>query len=93
MIVPLRAASSMSNRVSPGYPAVGYGFIPGFTSPALTYDYVETVVFQVQGLTGTLYTVSYNSNGFVFQYLERFCQWKFFSGYYVFFYSPKLIEP
>lgn len=53
-----------------GYPAVGYGFIPGFTSPALTYDYVETVVFQVQGLTGTLYTVSYNSNGFVFQYLE-----------------------
>ena len=58
-------------------PAVRYGFVPAFGIFPLTYNHIETVVPQVQGLSGSLDTVSEDRNSLVFQHFPCFFKRKF----------------
>ncbi len=54
------------------YPTIGYSFLPSFTTFALPYDHIKSIIAQVQRLARTLYTVTDNGNNLIFQYFTRF---------------------
>ena len=70
-------------------PAVCYCFIICF-SRTLTNDNIETVITQVQCLTGTLYTITDYSDCFIFQYFTSLFQRKFVTDYYIFNSTAKI---
>ena len=59
-------------------------------SLALTNDYIETVITQVQCLSRTLYAITDYSDCFIFQYFTSFFQWKFITDNYIFYSSAKI---
>ena len=79
MIVPRLQASSIEKRVSPGNPAVGYSFLVSLAF-ALAYDYVETVVAEIESLTGALDTIADDCDGFVLEDFTCFFEGEFFAG-------------
>ena len=71
------------------HPAVGHGLVKGLAL-ALANDDVETVVFQVQGLSGALYAIADDGDNFVLEHLAGMFQRKFFPGDDMFVHSAKI---
>ena len=63
-----------------GNPAVGNGLVPRLALLALTHDYLETVVTQVECLPGALNAISDDRYGLVLQYFSRFFKCKLVAG-------------
>ena len=74
MIVARSAASSMPKSVVPARGAF-----------ALAHDDPESVVAQVERLSGALHAVADDGDGLVLECFERFFQRKFLAGYDVLF--------
>ena len=56
----------------------------------LANDYIETVVSEVQCLSGPLNAIADDGDRLILQYFLGFLQRKFFSGGYVFFCTTKI---
>ena len=48
------------------HPTVSYRFLPSLTTFTLSDNHVETIITQIQWLTGALYTITDYSNCFIF---------------------------
>jgi len=71
-------------------PAVGNGFVPRLRIFTLADDHVESVIFQIQRLSGALNAVSDHCDGFVLQHFERFAQGELFTCGHVLHNSPEI---
>ena len=72
-----------------GYPTVSDSLIIGFSLPLSDNDF-ETVVLEVQRLSGTLYAITDNSYDFVLEYLLCFFEGEFLAGDYILDHSAKI---